>query len=189
MERWDILDAEGKNTGRTMVRGERLTSGQYHLVVHLWIVNSNGRLLIQKRAAHLRLMPDTWAITGGSAIAGEDSLTAARRELLEELGVQTKPEDLQFMGRLRRRNSHCDLWLLQRDLSLGKLRLQKEEVASVAWVSRRQLINMVRQRTFHNYGRPYFDWVMAHIDQLTKERPYAEQSADPADGKKNGPAG
>lgn len=189
MERWDILDANGERTGRTMTRGERLTSGQYHLVVHIWIVSSKGRLLIQKRAPHLRLMPDTWAITGGSAVAGEDSLSAARRELLEELGVQTAPQELQFMGRLRRRNSHCDLWLLQRDLSLGKLRLQKEEVASVAWVSRRQLMNMVRQRTFHNYGRPYFDWVMTHIDQLTKEPPYAEQPADPSDGEKNSPPG
>lgn len=35
--------------------------------------DSRGRLLIQKRASHLKLMPGIWAATGGSAIAGEES--------------------------------------------------------------------------------------------------------------------
>ena len=33
-----------------MLRGERLKPGQYHLVVHIWIVDEAGRLLIQRRA-------------------------------------------------------------------------------------------------------------------------------------------
>lgn len=77
MERWDLRDGEGNPTGETMERGEHLKPGQYHLVVHIWIIDGQGRLLIQKRAAHLKLMPDIWAATGGSAVAGEDSHTAA----------------------------------------------------------------------------------------------------------------
>ena len=89
MERWDLRDGEGNPTGETMERGEHLKPGQYHLVVHIWIIDGQGRLLIQKRAAHLKLMPDIWAATGGSAVAGEDSHTAAARELREELGIET----------------------------------------------------------------------------------------------------
>ena len=91
MELWDLLDEQGNPTGETMVRGERLRTGQFHLVVHIWVVDTAGRLLLQKREAHLRLMPDIWAATGGSAVAGEDSETAARRELREELGIHTAP--------------------------------------------------------------------------------------------------
>ncbi len=163
MERWDILDANGQATGKTLLRGKRLLSGQYHLVVHIWIVNSSGRLLIQKRAPHLRLMPNEWAVTSGSAVAGEDSSTAARRELEEELGILTGEDDLQYMGRLRRRNSHCDLWLLRRDVALSSLQLQEEEVAKVAWVTWAQLKEMLNTRKFHHYGRPYFQFVRAHI--------------------------
>lgn len=101
MERWDLRDGEGIPTGETMERGEHLKPGQYHLVVHIWVIDGQGRLLIQKRAAHLKLMPDVWAATGGSAVAGEDSHTAAARELREELGIETAGEDLRFAGRIR----------------------------------------------------------------------------------------
>jgi len=163
MEEWDLLDAEGRPTGARIIRGERLQAGQYHLVVHIWVMDSRGRLLIQKRAADLRFMPGMWAATGGSAVAGEDSLTAARRELAEELGILTYPGELSFMGRLRRRNSHCDMWLLRSDLPVEALHLQQEEVARAMWVTWEKLTVMVRQRRFHNYGHPYFQWLHGHL--------------------------
>lgn len=122
MEKWDLLDGDGRPLGQTLVRGDKLRPGQYHLVVHIWVEDSKGRLLIQKRAPHLKLMPDTWAVTGGSALAGEDSLTAAARELSEELGIEAAPSELKRLGRLRRRNSLCDLWRLRRDVPLSALR-------------------------------------------------------------------
>lgn len=163
MEKWDLLDASGNPTGRTIVRGERLQAGQYHLVVHIWIVDSRGRLLIQKRSPNLRLMPGMWAATGGSAVSGEISSDAARRELAEELGILTYPNELTYMGRLRRRNSHCDMWLLRSDVDAASLHLQEEEVARAMWVTWDRLMEMVRQRRFHNYGRPYFQWLHRHI--------------------------
>ena len=87
MEKWDLLDAEGNPTGRTIVRGEPLLPGMYHLVEHIWIVDSKGRLLIQQRNPDLKLMPGVWAANSGSAQAGEESEDAARRELKEELGI------------------------------------------------------------------------------------------------------
>ena len=164
MEKWDLLDGDGRPLGQTLVRGDKLRPGQYHLVVHIWVEDSKGRLLIQKRAPHLKLMPDTWAVTGGSALAGEDSLTAAARELSEELGIEAAPSDLKLLGRLRRRNSLCDLWRLRRDVPLSALRLQKEEVADARWVSRGQLMEMVKCRRFHHYGSPYFDFLFRSLD-------------------------
>lgn len=86
MEKWDLLDGEGRPLGKTLVRGDKLRPGQYHLVVHIWVEDSRGRLLIQKRAPHLKLMPDTWAVTGGSAVAGEDSVTAAVPGIVRRIG-------------------------------------------------------------------------------------------------------
>lgn len=51
MESWDILNERGKATGKTVVRGNvQLNLGEYHLVVHIWVVGSDGRLLIQRRS-------------------------------------------------------------------------------------------------------------------------------------------
>ena len=163
MEVWDLLDARGEPTGKTMIRGEKLRQGQYHLVVHIWVADSQGRLLVQRRADHLALMPGVWAATGGSAVHGEDSITAARRELREELGLSVPSEAWSYIGRLRRRNSFSDLWLVRWDGERGALSLQEEEVAEARWVTREELEKMLREKTFHNYGRPYFEKVFRAV--------------------------
>ena len=88
VELWDVFDENGIPTGKTALRGRSvLAPGEYHLVVHIWVISKSGLFLIQRRADDKKLMPGEWAATGGAAVAGEDSLTAARRELLEELGI------------------------------------------------------------------------------------------------------
>ena len=89
-----------------------------------------------------------------------------RRELLEELGINTQPGELQSIGRLKRRNSFCDLWLLQRDVAVADLQLQREEVAEARWVTPQQFAEMVRQNRFHNYGKEYFDCLSKYLKQL-----------------------
>lgn len=59
-----------------------------------------------------------------------------------------------------RRNSFTDIWVLRRDVELSSLRLQTEEVAQAKWVTRTELMDMVARRTFHHYGRPYFELVL-----------------------------
>ena len=47
-ERWDILNEQGVLTGKTAVRGiGALKPGEYHLVVHIWILSDDGKILIQ----------------------------------------------------------------------------------------------------------------------------------------------
>ena len=165
MEKWDLLDADGNPTGKTLVRGEPLLPGMYHLVEHIWIVDSKGRLLIQQRNPNLRLMPGVWAANSGSAQAGEDSESAARRELFEELSIRTAPGELVYGGRMRRRNSFTDLWILYRDIDVSSLRLQKEEVAQAKWVTTEELIDMLEDRSFHHYGTAYFQFVFRAIER------------------------
>ena len=86
VEIWDLYDAQGEKTGKTMIRGEAIPSGFYHIGVHIWPMNDKGELLIQRRSMGVQWKPGIWAVTGGSAVSGEEPLTAARRELREELG-------------------------------------------------------------------------------------------------------
>ena len=78
VEIWELYDAQEKKTGKTMVRGEEVPPGMYHIVVHIWPLNSRGEFLIQRRALTLQWKPGIWAGTGGSAVSGEDPLSAAR---------------------------------------------------------------------------------------------------------------
>ena len=167
MEKWDILNADGTPTGKTTLRGRcNLKQGEYHLVVHIWIVSSRGELLIQRRSDDKKLMPGEWAATGGAAIAGEDSYTAANRELYEELGIPSNKQTLKKMARIKRRNSLLDIWLVNTDVEIQKLRLQQNEVAEAKWISREDFEKMIKDGKFHNYGKEYFDTVFEKIDEL-----------------------
>lgn len=157
-ERWDILDKEGNPTGGTTLRGVfQLRPGEFHLVVHIWIVSKNGEYLIQRRSDTKKLMPGEWAATGGAAISGEDSFTAASRELKEELGIRMGKDNAKKAFRIKRRNSFLDVWVTECNLPTHKLVLQESEVAEAKWVSEAELKEMIASGEFHNYGNEYFE--------------------------------
>ena len=149
-ELWDIYDASGKKTGAVMERGGLLAPGRYHLVVHIWIRNSGGLLLIQKRAPHVEWSPGLWAATGGAAISGEDSLTAAIRETKEELGIDISTPPVKFISRVVRNTAFTDIWLATSDTSLGDLTLE-DAVSDVKLVTADTLADMMKRGEFIDY--------------------------------------
>lgn len=155
-EIWDLYDAEGRKTGRTMRRGEEVPAGLYHLGVHIWPINSKGEFLIQQRSKTVLWKPGMWAVTGGSAISGEDAYTAARRELREELGYDAGETELTRIACLRRTNSYCNVFVLRTDLQPEDFVLQTEEVSAVKWCDGNRLMRMVSDNMLYNYGDAYF---------------------------------
>ncbi len=167
IEIWDVLDENGALTGKTALRGKGvLKSGEYHLVVHIWIMSSTGQFLIQRRADDKKLMPGEWAATGGAAISGEDSFAAAKRELFEELGIKSDKQSLKKLERIKRRNSLLDVWAIVCDVPENELVLQRSEVAEAKWVTKEQLCQMIENGNFHNYGKEYFDSVFEKIKDI-----------------------
>ena len=166
-EKWDVLDENGKSLGKTVFRGNvQLRPGEYHLVVHIWVVSPQGEILIQRRSDSKVLMPGEWAATGGAAISGEDSFTAAQRELSEELGISSDKDTLKKILRLKRRNSLLDIWFITKNINIEDLRLQESEVAEVKWVTEAELREMVKNNQFHNYGKEYFSRVFDKITRI-----------------------
>ena len=168
LEKWDILDENGRPLGKTTLRGKvQLRPGEYHLVVHIWIVSSDGKVLIQRRAESKKLMPGEWAATGGAAISGEDSFTAAKRELFEELGLERDENSMKKILHIKRRNSLLDVWITVSDLPVESLTLQETEVAEAKWVTVDELKKMIEENKFHNYGREYFERIFQKIQNST----------------------
>jgi 8-oxo-dGTP diphosphatase len=66
------------------------------------MIQANGTILVQRRF-NTGYLDGHWALPSGHAIDGEDALTAASRELLEETSLIVKPEDWQFVCAMHRR--------------------------------------------------------------------------------------
>ena len=79
-EYWDVYDEHRNKTGALHRRGDPLGPQEYHLVVEIWTLDGQGRVLLTRRDLR-KHFGGLWECTGGSALAGEDSRTAVRREL------------------------------------------------------------------------------------------------------------
>lgn len=169
MELWDVLDERGEPTGRMIVRGQPLRPGEYHLAVHIWVVDDRGRFLVQQRSPQVALFPSIWATTGGSAVAGEQSRPAALRELREELGLSVEASRLQLLQRIRRTDSLLDVWMLHQPVDLAELELQAAEVSAAAWIDQPTLRRMLADGEFHDYGADYFALVFAAAERISGE--------------------
>ena len=149
MELWDIYDIDRQPTGGTSVRGEALGSGEYHMVVHLGILNSEGKLLIQRRCLQKATFPGTWDISvGGSAIRGETSRQAMHRELLEELGVDIDFSDIRPKLTVNFEHGFDDYYLICKDIDLSELRLQEEEVMDAHWADIGEIFDLIDRGEF-----------------------------------------
>jgi 8-oxo-dGTP diphosphatase len=151
MEIWDIYNKNRVKTGKTIVRGETLAADEYHLVVHMWIINSKGQFLLQKRAAGVKSAPNMWAITGGAAIAGDDSYKACEREISEELGIKADMSRAEVYLTVTRHDSICDVWVIRQDFELDECTLQEEEVCEVRWATVDEINELIAMEKFHIY--------------------------------------
>lgn len=149
MELWDIYDIDRQPTGSTGVRGEKLGCGEYHMVVHLGIINSEGRMLIQRRCLQKATFPGKWDISvGGSALSGETSRQAMHRELLEELGVDIDFSDIRPKLTVNFERGFDDYYLICRDIDLAGLRLQEEEVMDARWADISEIFDLIDRVEF-----------------------------------------
>lgn len=89
MELFDIVDENGRPTGRVVPREEAHRLGLRHRTSHVWVLRQkNGRLqvLLQKRSETKDSFPGCWDISSAGHIpAGSDFVRSALRELREEL--------------------------------------------------------------------------------------------------------
>lgn len=138
MELWDIYDENCNLTGRTQKRGDTQAPGDYHLAVTVTVVNSRREVLCTLRSKDKPNMPGVWESPGGGVLAGETSLEAAVRELLEETGIEAAPEELVFLSRRKAEGMNgegffMDVYGLRRDVSRDGLALQPHEVDDAKW--------------------------------------------------------
>ena len=169
-EYWDIYDANRNFTGRTHRRGDLLSPGDYHMVVHIWTLNSCGEFLITQRAPE-KFLPLIWECTAGSALAGEDSLAAALREVREETGISLRPENGERIYAIRREDNFCDVWLFRQDVDLADFVPQPGETIDARLALPEDILRMMDADTFfrHSFTGALLGQVMGdHLLQREK---------------------
>lgn len=89
MEKWDACnESMNRIEGMSIVRGEPIPNGYFHLVCEILVRHTDGSYLLMQRDTR-KPFGGLWeASAGGSALQGESPKECAIRELEEETGIR-----------------------------------------------------------------------------------------------------
>lgn len=148
MERRDLYDKNRNLTGETILKGEAIPDERYIVVVLVFIQNSEGKFLIQKRSERKN---GKFATTGGHPKSGESSIEGIITEVKEEIGLDINPANLQlyFSGKSEKEKVFWDDYYIKMEVpNIKSLQLQEDEVSLVEWFSEKEIVDLMKQDKF-----------------------------------------
>ncbi len=132
-ESFDVVDAQDQVIGQA-TRREVHEKTLWHRAVHVLVFNAKGEVLLQKRSLTKDTCPGLWdSSVSGHLDAGENYADAARRELLEEMGIAHDGE-LQPLEKIAPcAETGWEFVALYQIFYDGKIRFPCAEIESTMW--------------------------------------------------------
>lgn len=167
MELWDIYDSNKQKTGRTMKRNDWcLKDGEYHLTVLGVIARPDGKFLITQRVMTKAWAPGWWEVSGGAAMAGEESFDAVKREVLEETGLDVSGSKGGYLFTYHRENTgegdnyFVDIYRFIMDFDESDVKIQEKEAAGFKLATAEEIKELAAQGIFLHYDsiKQAFEW-------------------------------
>ena len=124
------VDENDKVLGKVSFKEAHSNKEIIHRAAHVFIFNSEGKIVLQKRSKSMVYYPDHWeSSASGHVDYGESYLDAARRELNEEIGIETELEKFgKFLIHDKNQTEFITLFVGKSD---GPFHPNKEEVDEI----------------------------------------------------------
>lgn len=154
----DVLNENGVKTGEVLSRKEIHNRGLWHRAIVVAIINGQNEILLQQRSSDKEKNANMWDISvAGHISAGQDSLSAAAREINEEvsvnLGYNIDIKEFRYMYSFRKEQKYSedfierqfyDFFILRRnDLKIDDIKFQKSEIQAIKLCSMPELREMI----------------------------------------------
>ncbi len=141
-----IIVNENDDMIGTKERGT-LESGDIYRVLALWVEDSNGDILLAKRALTKKHHPGRWGpAVAGTNDVGESYKSNIIKEAEEEIGLK----DCEFkLGKKKRVSGEydyfCQWYFVVVDKNLDEFTIQKDEVVEIKWFKRDELLKKLNE--------------------------------------------
>lgn len=140
-----------------LTRSQIHKQGLWHRIIVVAIVDKDNNVLMQQRSKTKDKNPDMWDISvTGHISVGQDGLSAACREIQEELGTDVEEKELRYMFSYRKEQfvneNHFDrqfydfFVLRKKHIDLNKIKIQESEVQQVKMIAESELIKMIKEK-------------------------------------------
>ena len=171
----EVYSPEGTKTGQKKSKSEIHRKGLFHSTVHVWIFTEEGNILIQKRSKKKELNPGVWDVSvAGHIKFNENIKKAAKRETLEETGININTKDLLKIGIYRSINIHptaidkefFHTYILKIDKNSINLDFKNNEVDDLKFISIEEMESLIKEennKIFIGKNRKYYSDVLKSI--------------------------
>lgn len=155
MEMLQLFNKNGTPLNKSVARGDKnLKEGEYIKLSTIWI-KSQGKYLIQKCSEQ---KGGELAVLGGHVQAGKTSKEQAVLELKEELDLDISLAQLKFLGNIYRPYAIFDVFLCVDDNLIKRtFTLQQEEVETVVWLSKKEIMALIKDEKFRITSAEQFE--------------------------------
>ena len=181
----DIVTKDGKPTGKSAPKSEIHAKGHYHHTAHIWLYTKTGEILLSQRSASKTICPLLWDVSvAGHIDASEPLITAALREVQEEIGLSIIEKDLDKIGVFECfqtydygiiDNEFHNTFISELKVELSNLKLQKDEVEAVKLVSLKEfkklIIHIGSDNHFVASNKHYYEFVLNAIELKLFSKP------------------
>ncbi|HAA54690.1 MAG TPA: hypothetical protein DCE42_08020 [Myxococcales bacterium] len=137
-EYFELVDEDGNVIGKATRQECHNNPALLHQVVHIFVWNTKGELVLQFRPPHKDIQPNKWDTSvGGHVDPGETPIIAAHRELQEELGIQAELIFLyRYVWRCERESELVSTYMCTTDTPLSP---HPTELADIKWWSPQEI--------------------------------------------------
>lgn len=175
MELVDIYDEKDNYLGYCVDRKEAHDKNLWHHHAEAWIMNYEGKVLLEQRAFTKAKNPGKWCKPGGHVNAGETCEQAIKREVYEEIGLKVNDNQIEMVEIFKsvKPNEHYFNYeyILFTDMKENEFILQKDEVNAVKYYTIEEMEEIRKMNnkdyTFCNWGEEGFN---KHIRLLKEYR-------------------
>jgi isopentenyl-diphosphate delta-isomerase len=177
----ELLDSNGKPTGKRCLKSNAHKFGYYHATVHVWFYTKDKQLLLQKRHDSKTIFPSLWDTSVAGHISYKElPIAAAQREILEEIGIRIQKKELINIGTSTHKHIHNKklidyerhhIYICMLNHEINNLEIQESEVAAIKLIAidayKLELRNNPEKYVPH--GDTYYDSIFNAIKHQTKK--------------------
>lgn len=169
----ELVDEEGTTIGTAEKLSAHIAPGRLHRAFSVFLFDTTGRLLLQRRALGKYHSPGVWSNTCcGHPFPGEPPFVAAARRVGEELGAA--PSMMREAGTVRYNHPDPDSGLVEQEYNhlfaglIGRsLAPDPDEIDGTAFVTPKELAQRHGEQTFSTWFMTVLDAARPTIREVT----------------------
>ncbi len=142
MEFLELFDINEKPVGKKIVRGNTPLDGEYIMVVYIFIMNNEKKILLEQNVVTL-----AWVVPGGHVNSSSPKNNIVR-ECKEELGIDINPKKLKEIETIKKDFRLFKIYYLKEDININSVVTQKEEVKCAKYFSIDEINSMIENGRF-----------------------------------------